>query len=253
MPPALNLGLGIAVGLVVVLAACLRVLQQYERGVIFTFGKVSGRPREPGLAFVVPFAQRLEKISLRLEAMDVPKQDIITRDNVPVRVNAVVFFAVTDPFKSVIEVRNYTQVTSQKAQTSLRSVLGGCELDEILTERDALNKRLEEVIGAEASAFGIAVRSVEIKDVELPEGMQRAMARQAEAERERRAKVIAAEGEYQAAEQLAQAAEILDSHASALQLRYLQTMVEVATEANTTTFFPIPMDLIRPLLKHLDR
>ena len=235
----------------VLVAASLRVLQQYERGVVFFLGRVTGPSRRPGLCFIFPLVQRLEKVSLRLEAMDVPKQDVITRDNVPVRVNAVVFFRVSEPERAVIDVKNYVVVTSQKAQTTLRSVLGGEELDGLLTERESLNHRLEQILAATMEPIGVKVESVEIKDVELPEGMQRAMARQAEAERERRAKVIAAEGEYQAAEQLSAAAEILDRHHSALSLRYLQTLAEIAAENNSTTLFPIPMDLFRPFLDKL--
>lgn len=241
----------IAIVAAVLVAASLRVLQQYERGVVFFLGKVTGPARQPGLCFILPLVQRLEKVSLRLEAMDVPKQDIITRDNVPVRVNAVVFFRVHEPQRAVIDVKNYVVVTSQKAQTTLRSVLGGEELDGLLTERESLNHRLETILSEAMAPIGVQVESVEIKDVELPEGMQRAMARQAEAERERRAKVIAAEGELQAAEQLSAAAEILDRHHSSLSLRYLQTLAEIAAENNSTTLFPIPMDLFRPFLDRL--
>jgi len=241
----------VVIVLAVLVAASLRVLQQYERGVVFFLGKVTGPSRQPGLCFIFPLVQRLEKVSLRLEAMDVPKQDIITRDNVPVRVNAVVFFRVNEPERAVIDVKNYVVVTSQKAQTTLRSVLGGEELDGLLTERESLNRRLEEILSEAMQPIGVHVESVEIKDVELPEGMQRAMARQAEAERERRAKVIAAEGELQAAEQLSAAAEILDRNHSSLSLRYLQTLAEIAAENNSTTLFPIPMDLFRPFLDRL--
>lgn len=241
----------VGVVLLVLLAASLRVLQQYERGVVFTLGRVTGNARQPGLCLVFPLVQRLEKVSLRLEAMDVPKQDIITRDNVPVRVNAVVFFLVEEPHRAVIDVKNYVVVTSQKAQTTLRSVLGGEDLDGLLTERESLNHRLEAILSEAMSPIGVNVDSVEIKDVELPEGMQRAMARQAEAERERRAKVIAAEGELQAAEQLTAAAAILDQNHSSLSLRYLQTLSEIAAENNSTTLFPIPMDLFRPFLDRL--
>ncbi len=249
MTPMMQTGLTVAVVIAVALAAGLRVVQQYERGVVFCFGKVSEKLRQPGLCYIIPLVMRMEKVALRMEAMDVPKQDIITRDNVPVRVNAVVFFRVCDPMKVVIEVKNYVVVTSQKAQTTLRSILGGADLDGLLMEREALNKRLEEIMTAEISDVGVQVVSVEIKDVELPEGMQRAMAKQAEAERERRAKVIAAEGEMQAAEQLAAAARVLDTEHSAITLRYLQTLAEIATEQNSTTLFPIPMDLIRPFMK----
>ena len=240
----------VAVVLVVFLVASLRVIQQYERGVVFWLGRVHGAARDPGLVLILPLVQRLEKVSLRLEAMDIPKQDIITRDNVPVRVNAVVFFKVCDPTHAVIDVKNYVVVTSQKAQTTLRSVLGGVELDGLLSQREELNHRVARIMGAEMSPIGITVDAVEIKDVELPEGMQRAMAKQAEAERERRAKVISAEGEMQAAEQLANAAAILDTRDSALTLRYLQTLAEIATEQNSTTLFPVPMDLFRPYFKN---
>ena len=233
---------------IVLLALSLRVIQQYERGVVFRLGKVMAR-REPGLAFVVPGVDRLVKVSLRMEAMDVPKQDVITRDNVPVRVNAVVFFNVSDAERATVNVKNYTVVTSQKAQTTLRTVLGGVDLDGLLTEREMLNQRLQAIIGQEMEPIGIAVQAVEIKDVELPEGMQRAMARQAEAERERRAKVIAAEGEFQAAEQFASAAEILDRTVSGVQLRYLQTLTEIAAEHNSTTIFPVPIDLLSAFVK----
>ncbi len=246
---SVQIAITVAVVLIVLMIASLRIVQQYERGVVFLLGRVHGPAREPGLCVVVPLLQRLEKVSMRLEAMDVPKQDIITSDNVPVRVNAVVFFRVIDPQRAVIDVKNFAVVTSQKAQTTLRSILGGAELDHLLTEREALNKRLEEIMAEEVNPIGILVDSVEIKDVELPEGMQRAMARQAEAERERRAKVIAAEGELQAAEQLTAAAEIMDRTSGALSLRYLQTLAEIATEKNSTTLFPIPMDLLRPFLK----
>jgi regulator of protease activity HflC (stomatin/prohibitin superfamily) len=239
-----EIGGGVTLVVIVLLAASLRVLAQYERGVVFRLGKVRGE-RQPGLQFIWPGIDRLVKVSLRLEAMDVPKQDVITRDNVPVRVNAVVFFRVKDALSATIDVKNYTVVTSQRAQTALRSVLGGADLDGLLTERLMLNHRLEEIIGGAMEPIGINVEGVEIKDVELPEGMQRAMARQAEAERERRAKVIAAEGEFQAAEQFAAAAVILDRTNSGLQLRYLQTLTEIAAEHNSTTIFPLPMELLR--------
>lgn len=249
MPPYTGPLITTVVVIVAVLAASLRVIQQYERGVLFFLGKVVGAGRDPGLCLVIPLLYRLEKVSLRLEAMDVPKQDIITSDNVPVRVNAVVFFRVVDPVRAVVDVKNYAVVTSQKAQTTLRSILGGATLDDLLTQREALNERLQDIIARELEPTGIHVQSVEIKDVELPEGMQRAMARQAEAERERRAKVIGAEGEFQAAEQLAAAARILETSPSSIQLRYLQTLAEIATEHNSTTIFPIPIDLVRSFLE----
>ncbi|MBI5833896.1 MAG: slipin family protein [Armatimonadetes bacterium] len=223
-----------AVVIIVLLALSLRVIQQYERGVVFRLGKLLA-PRDSGLAFVFPVIDRLVKVSLRMEA-------------VPVRVNAVVFFSVADAEKATVNVKNYTVVTSQKAQTTLRTVLGGVDLDGLLTEREVLNQRLQSIIGEQMEPIGIRVHGVEIKDVELPEGMQRAMARQAEAERERRAKVIAAEGEFQSAQQFANAAEILDRTKSGVQLRYLQTLTEIAAEHNSTTIFPVPIDLISNFL-----
>lgn len=249
MSPVASTVITVVVVILALVGASLRVIQQYERGVFFVLGKVKGAARGPGLTFVFPLVCRLEKVSMRLEAMDVPKQDIITRDNVPVRVNAVVFFRVRDADRAVIDVKNYAVVTSQKAQTTLRSVLGSEELDGLLTEREKLNQQLEQILGATMAPIGVDIDSVEIKDVELPEGMQRAMARQAEAERERRAKVIAAGGELQAAEELTSAAAILEQHPMALQLRYLQTLAEIATENSSTTVFPLPMDLILPFLQ----
>jgi regulator of protease activity HflC (stomatin/prohibitin superfamily) len=200
---------------------------------------------------IIPIVDRVVRIDLRTITFDVPAQEVITKDNVPAKVNAVAYFRVVDPSKAVVEVQNYIVATSQIAQTTLRSVLGQSDLDHLLTERDKLNARLQEIIDEQTEPWGIKVSIVEIKDVEIPQGMQRAMARQAEAERERRAKVIAAEGEFQASEKLSQAAEVLSRNPAAIQLRYLQTLAEIATEKNSTTIFPIPLDLIAPFLKKL--
>jgi regulator of protease activity HflC (stomatin/prohibitin superfamily) len=216
--------------------------------VIFRLGRL-GPPKGPGIFLIIPIVDRVVRIDLRTITFDVPAQEVITKDNVPAKVNAVAYFRVVDPSKAVVEVQNYIIATSQIAQTTLRSVLGQSDLDHLLTERDKLNARLQEIIDEQTEPWGVKVSVVEIKDVEIPPNMQRAMARQAEAERERRAKVIAAEGEFQASEKLAQAAEILSRNPAAIQLRYLQTLAEIATEKNSTTVFPIPIDLIEPFLK----
>jgi regulator of protease activity HflC (stomatin/prohibitin superfamily) len=228
--------------------AIIRVFPEYQRGVIFRLGRINP-PKGPGIFAIIPVIDKVVRVDLRTITMDVPAQEVITKDNVPVKVNAVAYFRVVDPSKSVIEVQNYVMATSQIAQTTLRSVLGQSDLDHLLTERDKLNTRLQEIIDEQTDPWGVKVSIVEIKDVEIPASMQRAMARQAEAERERRAKVIAAEGEYQASEKLEQAAVILSKTPAAIQLRYLQTLVEVAAEKNSTTLFPIPIDLIEPFLK----
>jgi len=239
----------IVVVLVIIIAsAAIKVFPEYQRGVIFRLGRINP-PKGPGIFLIIPIVDRVVRVDLRTVTMDVPAQEVITKDNVPVKVNAVVYFRVIDPSKSVIEVQNYIMATSQIAQTTLRSVLGQSDLDHLLTERDKLNARLQEIIDDQTDPWGIKVSIVEIKDVEIPGGMQRAMARQAEAERERRAKVIAAEGEYQASEKLEQAAVVLSRTPAAIQLRYLQTLAEIATEKNSTTLFPIPIDLIEPFLK----
>jgi len=231
------------------LASAIRILNEYERGVIFRLGRVMDRAKGPGLIILIPVVDRMVKISLRLVAMDVPPQDVITRDNVSVKVNAVIYFRVMDSINAVVEVENYLYATSQLAQTTLRSVCGQAELDELLSDRDKINSELQEILDKHTDPWGVKVTTVEVKHIDLPQDMQRAMARQAEAERERRAKVINAEGEHQAANRLAQAAEIISEHPMALQLRYLQTLREVSAENNSTTLFPIPIDLFKPFLK----
>jgi regulator of protease activity HflC (stomatin/prohibitin superfamily) len=234
---------------VLFLASAIRILNEYERGVVFRLGRVMSRAKGPGLIIIIPVVDRLVKISLRLVAMDVPPQDVITRDNVSVKVNAVIYFRVMDSIKAVIEVENYLYATSQLAQTTLRSVCGGAELDELLSDREKINAQLQEILDKHTDPWGVKVTTVEVKHIDLPQDMQRAMARQAEAERERRAKVINAEGEHQAANRLAQAAEIIAEHPMALQLRYLQTLREVSAENNSTTLFPIPIDLFKPFIQ----
>jgi regulator of protease activity HflC (stomatin/prohibitin superfamily) len=230
------------------LASAIRILKEYERGVIFRLGRVIGA-KGPGLIILIPVVDRMVKISLRLVAMDVPPQDVITRDNVSVQVNAVIYFRVMDPDNAVVEVENYLYATSQLAQTTLRSVCGQAELDELLSDREKINTQLQEILDKHTDPWGIKVSTVEIKHIDLPKDMQRAMARQAEAERERRAMVINAEGEHQAANRLAEAARIISEHPMALQLRYLQTLREVSAESNSTTLFPIPIDLFKPFLQ----
>jgi regulator of protease activity HflC (stomatin/prohibitin superfamily) len=232
------------------LASAIRILKEYERAVIFRLGRII-KTKGPGLIILIPVIDKMVKVSLRLVAMDVPSQDVITRDNVSVKVNAVIYFRVMDPTNATIEVENYLFATSQLAQTTLRSVCGQVELDELLAERDKINTRLQAILDKHTDPWGIKVTTVEVKHIDLPEEMQRSMARQAEAERERRAKVINAEGEYQAAARLAEAAGIISKHPEALQLRYLQTMREIASESNTTTLFPLPIDLLTPFIKKL--
>ena len=231
-----------------VLANSLRILREYERGVIFRLGRYVGI-RGPGLIVLIPFIERMVRMSLRTIAMDVEPQDVITRDNVSVRVNAVLYFRVMEPDKSVIEVEDYLFATSQLAQTTLRSVVGQAELDELLAERDKLNAEVQTILDEATDPWGIKVMTVEMKDVDLPMEMKRAMAKQAEAERERRAKVIHADGEYQAAQRLKDAAVIIEPHPTALQLRYLQALTEIAAEDNSTMLFPIPIDLLSPFIK----
>ncbi len=226
----------------------IRVLNEYERGVVFRLGRII-EPKGPGLRWIIPGVDKMIKISLRVITLDVPSQDVITRDNVSVKVNAVVYFRVVDPVKAVIQVENYLYATSQLSQTTLRSVLGQVELDDLLSEREKLNIRLQEVLDKHTDPWGMKVSLVEVKYVDLPQEMQRAMAKQAEAERERRAKVINAEGEYQAATRLAEAANILSQNPMSLQLRYLQTLIEVSSEKNSTLVFPIPIDLLRPFFE----
>ena len=233
------------------LSAAIRILNEYERGVIFRLGRVI-KAKGPGLIILIPIIDKIVKVSLRLVAMDVDPQDVITRDNVSVKVNAVIYFRVIDPTKAIVEVENYTYAMSQLAQTTLRSVCGQAELDELLSERDN-NSELQEILDTHTDPWGIKVATVELKHIDLPQEMQRAMARQAEAERERRAKVINAEGEYQAANKLAKASEIIEKHPTALQLRYLQTMNEMATESNSTTIFPIPIELFKLFMPKVDK
>jgi regulator of protease activity HflC (stomatin/prohibitin superfamily) len=242
----------IIVGIVVVLAlillaSAIRIVQEYERGVIFRLGRVIAGAKGPGLFFIIPIIDRMVKVNLQIVALDVPPQDIITKDNVTVRVNAVVYFQVFQPVKAVVEIQNYFFATSQIAQTTLRAVLSKVDLDDILTKRDQLNNELQRIIDDVTDPWGVKVSLVEIKDVDLPQEMQRAMAKQAEAERERRAKIIHAEGEYQAAERLSQAGEVIARHPLAYQLRYLQTITEVASDKNSTLVVPIPVELLRPV------
>lgn len=234
----------VVVLVVLFLWAAIKILNEYERGVIFRLGRVI-RAKGPGLILLIPIIDRMVRVSMRLVAMDVDPQDVITRDNVSVKVNAVIYFRVIEPVKAIVEVESYSYAMSQLAQTTLRSVCGQAELDELLSARDKINSQLQEILDTHTDPWGIKVANVELKHIDLPNEMQRAMARQAEAERERRAKVINAEGEYQAANRLAEAAQIIDKHPMALQLRYLQTMREMAAENNSTTIFPLPIDLFR--------
>jgi len=233
---------------VLLLLSAIRVLREYERGVIFRLGRLVGS-RGPGIILLIPIVDRMVKVSLRTIAMDIPPQDVITRDNVSVKVSAVLYFRVIDPSKAIVEVEDFLYATSQLAQTTLRSILGQAEMDELLSARDKINRELQSIIDTHTDPWGIKVSLVEVKHVDLPVEMQRAMAKQAEAERERRAKVIHASGEFQASQTLANAAEIMAKHPQALQLRYLQTLSEIGTENNTTIIFPMPMDLVRPFLK----
>ena len=232
--------------LLFLIGSAVRIVNEYERGVIFSLGRIKGA-KGPGLFFLVPIRDKMIKVDLRTVTMDVPPQDVITRDNVPARVNAVVYFRVVDPNKSVIEVENYVLATSQISQTTLRSVLGQKDLDDLLTNREQINEELQAIIDEQTDPWGIKVSVVEVKDVEIPQQMQRAMARQAESERERRAKIIAAEGEYQASQRLREAADILESP-TALQLRLFQTLGEISSENNSTVIIPVPIDLFGPYL-----
>jgi regulator of protease activity HflC (stomatin/prohibitin superfamily) len=254
-----SIGIGFAaivvVAVVVVvlflLTSAVKIVKEYERGVIFRLGRVQGGAKGPGLFLLIPFVNKMVKVDLRTVTMEVPPQEVITRDNVPARVTAVIYFRVIDPNKSVIEVENHVLATSQISQTTLRSVLGQRNLDDLLTNREAINEELQAIIDDQTEPWGIKVSVVEVKDVEIPQNMQRAMARQAESERERRAKIIAAEGEYQASERLRQAADRLESP-TALQLRLFQTMGEIAAEQNSTIILPIPLDLFKPYLSQPD-
>lgn len=234
------------------LISSIKILAEYERGVIFRLGRVLGQPKGPGIILVFAPIDRIVRTSLRIEAMEVPPQDLITRDNVTVKVNAVLYFRVVDPNKAVIEVANYLYATSQLAQTTLRSVLGEAELDELLSQREKINVRLQAVLDEHTGPWGIKVTMVEVKQVDLPEQMIRAIAKQAEAERERRAKIIQAEGEYLAAEKLTMAAELIQKQPAAIQLRYLQTLLDIGVEKNTTVVFPVPIEILTPLSRLIE-
>ncbi len=236
----------VIVGLI--LASAIRILKEYERGVIFRLGRLIGE-KGPGLILLIPIIDKMQKVSLRLVVLDVPPQDVITRDNVSIKVNAVVYFRVMDSNNAVVQVENFLYATSQLAQTTLRSVLGQVELDEVLAEREKINKNLQDILDRQTDPWGVKVTNVEVKHVDLPQEMQRAMARQAEAERDRRAKVIHAEGEFQASTKLLEAAKIMEISPITLQLRYLQTLTEISSESSTNTIFPIPLDLVTPFLK----
>jgi regulator of protease activity HflC (stomatin/prohibitin superfamily) len=248
----------VVVAVIFFIGSFVRVLREYERAVIFRLGRATravlnpgGQGNGPGLVLLVPLIDKMVKVSLRTVAMDVPPQDVITRDNVSIKVNAVIFFRVVDPSRAIVSVEDYLYATSQIAQTTLRSVLGQQELDDLLSARDKINQQLQRIIDEHTDPWGIKVTTVEVKHIDLPQDMQRAMSKQAEAERERRAKVIGADGEFQAAAKLSEAAEVLTRFPVAVQLRYLQTMREVASERNTTTFFPIPIDLFGPIFNAL--
>ncbi len=251
--------MAVAVGVLVVLGfffliflgASVRILREYERGVIFRLGRLIAQ-KGPGLILLIPIMDRMVRVDLRTVTLNIPPQEVITRDNVPSRVTAVAYFRVVDPNKAIVEVENFLLATSQIAQTAMRSVLGKAELDQLLSERERLNVDLQQIIDEQTEPWGVKVSTVEIKDVEIPEQMQRAMARQAEAERERRAKIIAAEGEFQAAEKLGQAADVMSKNPTTIQLRYLQTLLEMGTSGNTTIVFPLPIDLLSSLTKSLN-
>jgi regulator of protease activity HflC (stomatin/prohibitin superfamily) len=234
---------------VLFLISAIKVAREYERGIIFRLGRLLPEPKGPGLFLLIPVVDRMVKVDLRTVTLNIPPQEVITKDNVPVRVNAVAYFRIVEPKNAIVQVENFMVATSQIAQTTLRSVLGQHLLDELLSERDKINSILQEIIDEATSPWGIKVSIVEVKDVEIPTGMQRAMARQAEAERERRAKVIAAEGEFQASERLKDAANVIEEHPVALQLRYLQTLLDLSGSPTTTIVFPVPIDLIQPFLR----
>ena len=248
-------GIAVAVVLLIlllILFAAVKIAREYERGVIFRLGRLLPHPKGPGIFLLIPVVDRMVKVDLRTVTLNVPPQEVITKDNVPVRVNAVAYFRIVEPKAAIVNIENFMAATSQIAQTTLRSVLGQHLLDELLSERDKINAILQEIIDEATAPWGIKVSIVEVKDVEIPSTMQRAMARQAEAERERRAKVIAAEGEFQASERLTDAAKVLEEHPVALQLRYLQTLIELGGSQSTTIVFPAPIDLITPFLKRAD-
>jgi regulator of protease activity HflC (stomatin/prohibitin superfamily) len=234
--------------ILIILSNAVKILREYERGVVFRLGRLVAQ-RGPGLILLIPIIDKMVRVSLRTVVLDVPPQDVITQDNVSIKVNAVVYFRVLDPRNAIVQVENYLAATSQISQTTLRSVLGQSELDDLLSQREKINHKLQQIIDANTEPWGVKVSNVEVKQIDLPQEMQRAMAKQAEAERERRSKVIAAEGEYQASQRLSDAAKILSDQPSALTLRYLQTLREIATEKNSTTIFPVPIDLLTPFLK----
>jgi regulator of protease activity HflC (stomatin/prohibitin superfamily) len=242
----------LAIFLLIVVGSAVRVLREYERGVVFRLGRLIAT-KGPGLILLIPLIDRMERVDLRTVTLNIPPQEVITRDNVPSSVNAVAYFRVVDANRAIVEVENFLLATSQIAQTALRSVLGKAELDQLLAERERLNEELQTIIDESTEPWGVKVTAVEIKDVEIPEQMQRAMARQAEAERERRAKIINSEGEYQAAQKLTDAADIISTNPASLQLRYLQTLLEIGSNQNTTIVFPLPMDVLEPFLARRDR
>jgi len=247
------IGIVIAVVFVIIiLSTAVKILREYERGVIFRFGRLKGA-KGPGIFLIIPFVDKMIKVELRTITLDVPPQDIITNDNVPVKVNAVAYFRVMDPRKAIVEIENYKLATSQISQTTLRSVLGQVLLDDLLSKRDKINKELQKIIDEQTDPWGVKVSVVEVKDVELPQSIQRAFARQAEAERERRAKIINAEGELQASEKLSKAAGVLSKYSVSIQLRFLQTLKEIAAEQNSTIVFPVPIDLVESFLKKLSK
>ena len=249
--PIIAIVLGIVIVLILVISA-LKILKEYERGVIFRFGRLRGA-KGPGIIVIIPFVDKMIKVDLRTVTMDVPPQDIITHDNVPVKVNAVVYFRVMDPAKSIVKIEKFILATSQIAQTTLRSILGQVDLDDLLSGREKINKELQTIIDQQTDPWGVKVSTVEIKDVELPQSIQRAFAKQAEAERERRAKIISAEGEFQASEKLSKAAEVLSKFPVSVQLRFLQTLKEIATEQNSTIVFPVPIDLVNAFIENMGK
>jgi regulator of protease activity HflC (stomatin/prohibitin superfamily) len=248
LPRLISWAVPIIILIIIILPQAVRILREYERGVIFRLGKLLGA-KGPGLIFLIPIVDRMVRMDLRVVTIDVPRQEVMTRDNVPVSVDAVLYFRVIDPQSAVVKVENFLKATSLIAQTTLRSVLGQAELDELLAHRDKINQTLQEIIDRQTDPWGIKVTAVEVKDVALPDTMKRAMARQAEAERERRAKIVNAEGEFQAAEKMVQAAATMSREPMALQLRFLQTMREISSEHNTTTFLPVPLDLFTSLVR----
>jgi len=248
MTAAIIVAVAVAIFVIIVLSASIKIAREYERGIVFRLGRLLPQPKGPGLFLLIPIVDRMVKVDLRTITLMVPPQEVITKDNVPVRVNAVAYFRIVDPSAAIVQIENFMVATSQIAQTTLRSVLGQHMLDELLSEREKINAILQEIIDEATAPWGIKVSIVEVKDVEIPTDMQRAMARQAEAERERRAKIINAEGEYQAAERLKDAALVITDHPIALQLRYLQTLLEIGTTNSTTIVFPAPIDLLSPFM-----